>query len=201
MTIARFRVPPVVKTVTVRAAPARAFALFAGDFGRWWPLSRVHTGPNPVDCAIEPRAGGRVFERAADGRETAWGTVLAYDPPHRLAFSWVVELTAEQEQLVEIRFTAEDRGTRVEPLAFGLGKARRLRRKLARTLRPRLGHRVRALFRRLCQCEGGTGVTQTYVVGGYIRSGTEQWAPRVDRVLDEQLQRLKSFAEGKSPTQ
>ena len=49
--------------------------------------------------------------------------------------------------------------------------------------------------------EGGTAVTQTYVVGGYIRSGMEQWAPRVDRVLDEQLQRLKSFAEGKSPTQ
>jgi len=49
--------------------------------------------------------------------------------------------------------------------------------------------------------EGGTNVTQSYVVGGYIRSGMEQWAPRVDRVLDEQLQRLKSFVEGKSPTQ
>ena len=114
MTIARFPVPPVVKTVTVRAAPARTFALFAGDFARWWPLSRVHTGPDPVDCAIEPRVGGRVFERAADGRETPWGTVLAYDPPRRLAFSWIVELSAEQEQLVEIRFTAEERGTRVE---------------------------------------------------------------------------------------
>ena len=49
--------------------------------------------------------------------------------------------------------------------------------------------------------EGGTTVTLSYVVGGYIRSGMEQWAPRVDRVLDEQLQRLKSFVEGKSPPQ
>lgn len=49
--------------------------------------------------------------------------------------------------------------------------------------------------------EGGTSVTQSYVVGGYIRSGMEQWAPKVDRVLDEQLQRLKSFVEGKTPTQ
>ena len=49
--------------------------------------------------------------------------------------------------------------------------------------------------------EGGTGVTQSYVVGGYIRGGMEQWAPRVDRVLDEQLQRLKSFVESKSSTQ
>jgi len=46
--------------------------------------------------------------------------------------------------------------------------------------------------------EGGTSVTQSYVVGGYIRGGMELWAPRVDRVLDEQLQRLKSFVEGKS---
>ena len=78
------------------------------------PLGRIHTGPDPVDCAIERRVGGRIFERAADGRETSWGTVLAYDPPHRLAFSWIVELSAEQEQLVEISFTAEGHGTRVE---------------------------------------------------------------------------------------
>ena len=47
---------------------------------------------------------------------------------------------------------------------------------------------------------GGTGVTLSYVVGGYIRGGVEQWAPRVDRVLDEQLQRLKGYIEGKSAT-
>lgn len=114
MTIARFPVPPIVKSVRVRAAPARAFALFADDFARWWPLSQTHTGLDPVDCAIEPRVGGRVFQRAADGRETVWGTVLAYDPPHRLAFSWIVGLSAGQEQLVEIRFMAEGFGTRVE---------------------------------------------------------------------------------------
>jgi hypothetical protein len=49
--------------------------------------------------------------------------------------------------------------------------------------------------------EGGTSVTQSYVVGGYIRGGMEQWAPWVDRVLDEQLQRLKSDLEAKSQTQ
>jgi uncharacterized protein YndB with AHSA1/START domain len=49
--------------------------------------------------------------------------------------------------------------------------------------------------------EGGTSVMLSYVVGGYIRGGMEQWAPRVDRVLDEQLQRLKNFVEGTSPRQ
>jgi uncharacterized protein YndB with AHSA1/START domain len=114
MTITMFPVLPVIKTVTVRAASARAFALFADDLARWWPLAQFHTGPDPVECTIEPRVGGRVYERAADGRETPWGTVLAYEPPHRLAFSWILGLSAEQEQLIEIRFMAEDRGTRVE---------------------------------------------------------------------------------------
>jgi uncharacterized protein YndB with AHSA1/START domain len=49
--------------------------------------------------------------------------------------------------------------------------------------------------------EGGTIVTLSYVLGGYIRSGMEQWAPKVDRVLDEQLQRLKSYVEGNPPPQ
>jgi hypothetical protein len=111
MTLAPFPVPPIVKDgdgSRCAGAGVRAFC------GRFRALSRVHTGPDPVDCAIEPRVGGRVFERAADGHETAWGTVLAYDPPHRLTFSWIVELPAGQEQLVEIRFTPEDRGTTVE---------------------------------------------------------------------------------------
>ena len=45
--------------------------------------------------------------------------------------------------------------------------------------------------------EGGTSVTQSYVVGGYIRSGTDQWAPKVDGVLHEQLDRLKRFVEAR----
>lgn len=39
----------------------------------------------------------------------------------------------------------------------------------------------------------GAEVTQRYVVGGYIRSGGEKLAPLVDRVLAEQLTRLKRF--------
>ena len=45
--------------------------------------------------------------------------------------------------------------------------------------------------------EGGTNVTQSYVVGGYIRSGMENWALKVDGVLHEQLDRLRRFVEAK----
>src|SRR5204863_72537 len=43
-----------------------------------------------------------------------------------------------------------------------------------------------ALSWRLKAGEGGTSVTLSYVLGGYIRSGMEQWAPEVDRVLAEE---------------
>lgn len=46
---------------------------------------------------------------------------------------------------------------------------------------------------------GGTELTQSYVVGGYIRVGPEKIAPLVDGVLGEQLDRLKAYAETPAP--
>jgi uncharacterized protein YndB with AHSA1/START domain len=114
MTVASFPVPPVVKSITVRAAPARTFELFTRDLARWWPLAKFHAGADPVDCTFEPRVGGRVFERAANGNETEWGKVLAYEPPHLLAFSWMVGVSPDQAQTVELRFKPDQGGTRVE---------------------------------------------------------------------------------------
>jgi uncharacterized protein YndB with AHSA1/START domain len=37
---------------------------------------------------------------------------------------------------------------------------------------------------------GGTEITQTYVVGGYVPGGAEKLAPLVDQVMTEQLSRL-----------
>jgi uncharacterized protein YndB with AHSA1/START domain len=42
---------------------------------------------------------------------------------------------------------------------------------------------------------GGTEVTQSYVVGGYIRGGAKNFAGPVDQVLGEQLSGLKAWLE------
>jgi hypothetical protein len=47
--------------------------------------------------------------------------------------------------------------------------------------------------------DGGTELTQTYDVGGYAKGGFASWAGPVDRVLSEQLVRLKGFVERSSP--
>jgi len=44
----------------------------------------------------------------------------------------------------------------------------------------------------LAAVEGGTEITQSYIVGGYIRGGAEWLAPLVDAVLVEQLKRFQA---------
>ncbi|HEY1449201.1 MAG TPA: SRPBCC family protein [Caulobacteraceae bacterium] len=83
-------IAPVVRAVTVKASPARAFALFTANIERWWPQTH-HIGANPFTSVIlEPHVGGRWFERDAGGVECLWGKVLAWDPPARLLLAWQI---------------------------------------------------------------------------------------------------------------
>src|SRR2546423_15052121 len=78
----------VRQTVTVQAPIERAFAVFAQDMTSWWPPEH-HIGERPfAEIVVEPRAGGRFGERDADGNECLWGSVLAYEPPHRVVLGW-----------------------------------------------------------------------------------------------------------------
>jgi uncharacterized protein YndB with AHSA1/START domain len=111
----------VRKSVTVNASPERAFEIFTADFDSWWPRSH-HIGQTPMTKGIiEGRKGGRCYTEHEDGSEVQWGTVLVWEPPHRLVFTWQIradwkcepDMTKASE--VEVRFTREAVGrTRVE---------------------------------------------------------------------------------------
>jgi hypothetical protein len=101
----------VRKEITVEASQTRAFNVFAQELGAWWPLATHHIGGAPAETAIiEPRAGGRWFERAADGTECDWGHVLIWDPPGRLVLSWEISADWKHDESidtqVEVRFVA-----------------------------------------------------------------------------------------------
>jgi uncharacterized protein YndB with AHSA1/START domain len=110
----------VRQSVVVAAPQERAFAVFTERMGSWWPLTTHTIGTKPaVDAVIEPRTGGRWYERSADGTECDWGRVLAWEPPDRLVLSWEVSCDWRHDTglrtEVEVRFRrqGEDR-TRVE---------------------------------------------------------------------------------------
>jgi uncharacterized protein YndB with AHSA1/START domain len=111
-----FNVPPVVKTITVKCSPARAFRAFTAEAAKWWPLA-THSmrglGKKVEICCFEEHVGGRVYQRAEDGSEADWGRILAWDPPHRFAFSWLVNVAPEQAQTVAVEFTPVAEGTQV----------------------------------------------------------------------------------------
>jgi hypothetical protein len=110
----------VRKSVTVRAPQAVAFEVFTARIESWWPMASHHIGE--ADCAavvIEPRAGGRWFERGVDGRECDWGRVLAWEPPARVLLAWQLSARWDFDPAihteVEVRFVAIDAtSTRVE---------------------------------------------------------------------------------------
>jgi DNA-binding transcriptional ArsR family regulator len=79
----------VKKTVRVDAPLAVAFQVFIEQ--RWWPVDTHHLAEPPgSEVVLEPFRGGRWYERATDGTETDWGTVLAWQPPYRLLLTWQV---------------------------------------------------------------------------------------------------------------
>ena len=112
----------VVRTGIVVDAPVeRAFRAFTEQFDRIKPREHNMLGTDIVESVFEARAGGRVFDRGADGSECQWGRVLAYDPPERIVFSWdinpqwQIESDPSRSSEVEVRFVPEGEArTRVE---------------------------------------------------------------------------------------
>ena len=109
---------PVRKSIFVQAPPDRAFDVFANGIGKWWPKSHKIGSADLDQPVIEPRSGGRWYERDVDGSECEVGKVAVWDPPSRLVLIW--QLNAEWkfdqdlETEVEVLFTPEASGTRVD---------------------------------------------------------------------------------------
>jgi len=105
---------PVVRRQTVvDTSIERAFAAFVERFGDFKPPEHNLLGAEITETCFEPRVGGHIYDRAADGTECRWARVLAYEPPDRVVFSWDIspqwqlETDEGNASEVEVRFVAE----------------------------------------------------------------------------------------------
>jgi uncharacterized protein YndB with AHSA1/START domain len=110
----------VTHSVLVPLDRDAAFELFIDRFADWWPKDSHHiSDADAADVVVEPRGGGRWFERADDGSECEWGHVKEIARPDRVLFAW--QLTPEWKfdpdeskgTEVEVTFVGEGNGTRV----------------------------------------------------------------------------------------
>ncbi len=115
----RTPVETIRKTVTVALPAEQAFVIFTEEITSWWPLDTHSYGGEATTRAVfEGRAGGRLYEVQADGREADWATVTEWDPPHGFLLDW--EITPSE---VEVRFTPENGSTRIDLEHRGLERA------------------------------------------------------------------------------
>lgn len=115
--------PPVRRNVLVSWHQDAAFQRFTRDFASWWPSSTHSIGASQVMRVVfECRSGGRIFEELKDGRRFQWGVLTAWDPPRRVAFTWHPSRDAATAQDVEVTFTPEAGGTKVELVSTGWEK-------------------------------------------------------------------------------
>jgi uncharacterized protein YndB with AHSA1/START domain len=103
----------VRREIVVDASIGDAFTAFVDRFGDFKPPEHNLLGADITETRFEPKVGGHIYDRAADGTECRWARVLAYEPPDRVVFSWDIspqwQLEANQGNTseVEVRFVSE----------------------------------------------------------------------------------------------
>ena len=78
--------PVVRKHIVVDAPLDKAFETFTERFGDFKPPEHNLLASPITETVFEPRVGGTIVDRAADGSECRWARILAYDPPQRVLF-------------------------------------------------------------------------------------------------------------------
>ena len=110
-------IAPVRYSVTVTIPADQAFTLFTEGFNTWWIGHHIGQA-DMAEAVLEPREGGRWYERDIDGSESDWGTVLTFQPPERLVVTWQIDshlqYDPDRASEVEVLFAEKDGHTQVD---------------------------------------------------------------------------------------
>ncbi|GAB3888133.1 hypothetical protein GCM10029964_055280 [Kibdelosporangium lantanae] len=106
----------VAKTVTVPVGVAEAFRVFVEEPMKWVPPGHMFLKDAEL-IEIEPRLGGRFYERDPSGAEAVHGVIVDWQPPGLLVMTWRVGANWQpifddkKASLIEVSFTEVDPGS------------------------------------------------------------------------------------------
>lgn len=106
----------VRRSVVVDAPIERAFTFFTNDIGAWWDPDKHLLAEPLAEMIFEPHVGGHIIDRGVNGAECRWATILVFDPPTKVVFSWDIDLGWQTEadpnncSEVHVSFTAQANG-------------------------------------------------------------------------------------------
>ncbi|MCI2418765.1 SRPBCC family protein [Saccharopolyspora sp. K220] len=99
----------VRRSVTVPLSPEPTFELFTARMTEFWPAEHSIGAADLAEVVVEPRVGGRWFERGVDGSECDWGRVAVWEPPRGVVLLWQIsaqwQFDPDLETEVEVTFT------------------------------------------------------------------------------------------------
>lgn len=107
---------PLVYTVVVPGAVARAFVGFTEHTHLWWPLedSSVYGAGSYVEFEEN-----LIMETADDGRTATWGTIDDWQPPLSFHASWHPGVSAAWSTELRVAFRAVADGTELRLVHSG----------------------------------------------------------------------------------
>lgn len=92
---------PVRREVIVGADPDLAFRVFTEQIASWWPIEgrSVHGTGSSVEFS-----DGKVIESHPGEPDSVWGSVISWEPPDMIEFSWHPGETEDRAGRVRVSF-------------------------------------------------------------------------------------------------
>lgn len=106
-------IEPLHLSFAVACSAEHAFDIWTHRISLWWPTSHSVSQDPDLSVTIEPRVGGRIYERTSAGDEHEWGEVTSWDPPTSFAYRWHLRQDLGEATDVTVTFVDRDEGAEV----------------------------------------------------------------------------------------
>jgi Activator of Hsp90 ATPase homolog 1-like protein len=97
-------IEPLRLSYEIDCAAEHAFDVWTTQLSMWWPRGHSASGDPDTRVVLEPRLGGRIFERTSDGTEIDWGEITRWSPPSQLGYVWHIGRDRTDATDVELSF-------------------------------------------------------------------------------------------------